>query len=217
MKFKAALFDLDGTLLDTLEDLADCMNSVLEQNGFPVHELERYKYFVGAGMENLVRRALPERVRNEDETVSACLESMREEYSRRWKDKSRPYEGVPELLSALSKQGLRLAILSNKPDDFTKKTVSKLLGEWKFEIVRGELPPVPRKPDPTSAIEIAQELAIPPEEFIYLGDSNIDMQTANGAGMYAVGALWGFRTADELLSSGARALIEKPLDLLKLL
>jgi len=217
MKFKAVLFDLDGTLVDTLEDLADSMNSVLGHNRFPVHGLEEYKYFVGAGMEDLVRQAIPESFRHDGEIVAKCLESMREEYGRRWKDKTRPYEGIPELLDALTQRGVKMAILSNKPDDSAKRVAAELLGGWRFEAVLGERPSVPRKPDPTAAIQIAEQLAIPAHEFAYLGDTIIDMQTGNGAGMYAVGVLWGFRKADELLAGGAKALIGKPLDLLELL
>ena len=217
MKFKAVLFDLDGTLLDTIEDLADSMNSVLKSNELPVHGLEAYKYFVGDGMKNLVRRALPESLRNEERTVDKCLELMRKEYEKNWKEKTKPYPGIPALLSALTERGLKIAILSNKPDDLAKRMTSELLGAWRFEAVAGERPPVPRKPDPRAAIEIAEQLGIPVHEFGYLGDTSTDMLTANSAGMYAVGALWGFRKADELLAGGAKALIEKPLDLLELI
>lgn len=214
---RAVLFDLDGTLLNTIEDLADSMNSVLARHDFPVHDLEAYKYFVGDGIENLVRRALPESHRAEESTVALCLASMREEYGRRRRQKTRPFEGVPELLDALEDRGIKVAILSNKPDEATKFVVKELLSRWRFEAVVGERPNVPRKPDPASAIEIAERLAIPTRDFLYVGDTDTDMRTANAAGMYAVGALWGYRKADELLKNGARALIERPLDVLTLL
>lgn len=217
MKFKAVLFDLDGTLLDTIEDLADSMNSVLRRNAFPVHGLEAYKYFVGAGMENLVRRAIPRSLREDETIVTGCLQSMLEEYARGWKVKTRPYEAIPELLDALVDRGVKMAILSNKTNDLTQRMVEELLGSWRFEAVWGERSSVARKPDPTAAVQIAEQIGIPAHDFVYLGDTSIDMQTATSAGMYAVGALWGFRQADELLAAGAKALIGKPLDLLELI
>ncbi|MFH1724937.1 MAG: HAD family hydrolase [Elusimicrobiota bacterium] len=214
--FRAVLFDLDGTLLDTLDDIADSMNAVLRRAGYPEHPLEAYKYFVGDGIRALVLRALPED-RRDDAGIETQLGAMREEYGRRWKDKTRPYAGVPKLLDALSKRGLRMAILSNKPENNTRSAVEALLGGWKFAEVRGAAPGGPLKPDPSGAMEISAALGIPPDEFIYLGDTGIDMKTAVGAGMYAVGALWGFRKADELLAEGAKALIQRPEDLLRLL
>jgi len=214
MHYKAVLFDLDGTLLDTLEDLGEAMNQVLRNLGFPVHELQAYKYFVGDGVEMLVRRALPKEALSE-ELVQKCLKVYREEYGRRWDQKTRPYEGVPEMLDTLTEMGLPLAILSNKPDDFSKLVVSKLLSKWQFQVVFGVRPSVPKKPDPEGAFEIAAMLDIPPSQFLYLGDTGIDMRTAVTAGMFPVGALWGFRTAEELTANGARVLIEKPLDLLQ--
>ena len=217
MTYRAVLFDLDGTLLDTLEDLANSMNTVLRESGFPVHELEAYKYFVGDGMDNLVRRALPELDRQHEPTVMVCLESMRREYKKRQRETTRPYDGVPQLLDALVRRGTRMAILSNKPHESTKEMVADLLSPWTFDVVLGAQPGKPRKPDPTGAMEIVATMAIPCEGFLYLGDTNTDMLTANAAGMFAVGALWGFRKADELLSHGARALVERPVDLLQLL
>jgi phosphoglycolate phosphatase len=217
MSFRAVLFDLDGTLVDTIGDLADSMNRVLDWLGFPTHGEEAYKYFIGEGMENLVRRALPEAARGEPATVARCLGSMREEYGRRWQMRSKPYEGIPELLEILAERRIEIAILSNKPDDFTKLMVTVLLPEHPFAVVLGERPSIPRKPDPAAAVEIATRLLIPPAEFLYLGDTSIDMITACAAGMFAVGALWGFREADELMAHGARKLISNPIQLLELL
>ncbi|MDD5327615.1 MAG: HAD family hydrolase [Phycisphaerae bacterium] len=214
MKFQAILFDLDGTLLDTLADLANSMNTVLTRLGFPAHPTEAYRYFVGEGMDNLTRNVLP-KDRIDEKTVSKCLAGMREEYGKHWADNTKPYTGIPELLSGLEQRKIAAAVLSNKPDELTKIMVEKLLPDWSFRIVRGAKPTVPKKPDPTSALEIAEELQIHPRRFLYLGDTNTDMQTANSAGMYAAGVLWGFRTAEELLANGANTLIKNPQDVLK--
>jgi len=213
MKFKAVLFDLDGTLLDTIDDLADSMNSVLEMFGFPKHGIDKYKYFVGDGMDVLVRRALPVSCKDES-IIAGCVAAMKEEYSSRWADKTRPYDGIPELLDSLSASGVRLSILSNKPHEPTGIVVSRMLADWNFEMVVGVRDGVPRKPDPAAAILIANSLEIAPDEFLYLGDTNTDMKTAVAAGMFPAGALWGFRTADELILAGARILVRHPADLL---
>ena len=215
--FEAILFDVDGTLLDSIEDLTDSMNSTLNHFGFPTHGVERYKYFVGDGMENLVKRALPDSVGTDSAIVSESLQMMRQTYDHNWKNKTRPYPGIPELLDGLTDHKVKMTVLSNKPDYFIQKIVQELLPSWRFEIVMGERPSVPRKPDPSSAIEIAERLGIRPENFLYLGDTATDMLTANAAGMYALGALWGFRNAEELLSSGAKQLMRTPLEVLRLL
>lgn len=213
LSYRAVLFDLDGTLLDTLEDLADSMNAVLRQLGFPEHPLEPYKRFVGDGVVNLVRRALPEGHRD-DATVSRAVALMRRIYGEHWADKTRPYPGIPELLDALVRLGVRMAVLSNKPEDSTRLCVAKLLPRWRFHAVVGQSSAVPPKPDLAGVRLITAQLGLPPEQFVYLGDTDTDMRTANAAGMFAVGALWGFRSADELLANGAKALVGHPNELL---
>jgi len=216
MAYRAVLFDLDGTLLDTLEDIASSANRVLAYFGFPQHELEAYKYFVGDGMEALTLGILPSNHRDAS-TVAKVVAFIDIEYSQHWADTTRPYEGIPELLQALTVRGIKMAVLSNKPDYSAKLTVFKLLPDWRFELVLGARPCVPRKPDPSSALEIAEHLNVSPSEFLYLGDTNTDMQTAMAANMCPIGVLWGFRTAAELLVNGAKALIYHPTDLLKIL
>lgn len=216
MRSRAVLFDLDGTLLDTLEDLANAMNRVLEAWGLPPHQVQAYRFLVGDGVENLVRRALPDGMRN-PQILARAVVAMREEYSRSWAVRTRPYDGVAELLDGLRARGVPMAILSNKPDDFTRRIVATMLGSWEFHPVLGERPGVPRKPHPRGALEIASSLGIPPDGFLYLGDTDTDMRTAVAAGMFPVGALWGFRSARELLSSGAQRLIQRPQELLELL
>jgi phosphoglycolate phosphatase len=217
LNFEAILFDVDGTLLDSIQDLADSMNSTLEHFGFSTHGIDRYKYFVGDGMENLVRRALPDSIRADSAIVSECLQMMRQTYDHNWKKQTRPYPQIPELLDGLTDFNVRMTVLSNKPDYFTQKVIKELLPSWRFEIVMGERPSVPRKPDPSAAIEISERLGVKPENFLYLGDTATDMLTANAAGMFAVGALWGFREAEELISSGAKELISTPLEILRML
>lgn len=213
MRFKAVIFDLDGTLLDSVEDLADSMNFVLRHFEFPEHDLNAYKMFVGNGMQMLVQRALPESRRDES-TVNRCLKAMKEEYSGRCAVKTRPYKGIPELLDGFAGRGLKMTILSNKPDGFTRKMVSLLLSDWHFEMVLGARPNIPKKPDPWAALHIAEQLNLPPRDFLYMGDTRIDMKTSVSSGMYAVGVLWGFRSADELVGGGARILLREPEDLL---
>lgn len=215
-RLDAVMFDLDGTLLDTLTDLANAMNRALIDSGFPAHPAESYKYFVGDGVDTEASRALPETARD-SETITKVAESSEDYYASCWRENTHPYPGIPELLNALSQHNLILTILSNKPDHFTKQMVAELLPDWRFRIVRGALPDVPIKPDPAAALQIADQIGIPPENFLYLGDTNTDMQTANNAGMFPVGCLWGFRTADELNQNGAKTLIQDPTDIIQVL
>ena len=212
----AILFDLDGTLLNTLEDLADATNRALARVDCPGRPLENFRFYVGNGALNLVRCALPED-RRDEATVATCLSAFQEEYAAGWDVKTHPYDGVPELLDALVERGVRMAVFSNKPEKFTRLCVSKLLPRWPFEPVLGASDAVPHKPDPTGARLAAEHLGIPPADFLYVGDTNTDMQTANAAGMFAVGVTWGFRPANELVENGAKVLITEPALLLKLL
>jgi len=214
--YKAVLFDLDGTLLNTLEDLADSVNAALGKLGFDPRPVPNYRYYVGDGLETSIRRALPDGA-DDDATVQRCMAAMREEYARRWNAKTAPYPGVPEMLDGLVARGLKMAVLSNKPDRFTKQCVAGLLGEWSFDVVLGVSEDVPIKPDPTGALRVSRELNVAPDEFLYLGDTATDMRAAHAAGMYPVGALWGFRTAQELRDAGAALLIGYPPELLDLL
>jgi phosphoglycolate phosphatase len=216
LKHRAVLFDLDGTLLNTLQDIADSVNKGLEYLGFPQHNTEAYKNLVGEGREVLAQRALPENHRDNG-TVHKLLAYINAEYTAHWADNTRPYPGIPELLDALTANDIKMTVLSNKADDLTKMNVSKMLSRWRFALIVGSKPAVPNKPDPTAALQIVKQLDISPAEFLYLGDSGIDMETAKGAGMYPVGALWGFRSAEELLATGAKALIKQPQALLNFL
>jgi phosphoglycolate phosphatase len=213
MPFRATIFDLDGTLLDTLDDIANAANAVLAARGCPPHPNSQYRMLIGEGVVKLLLRALPETHRDEA-TVQACVAAYVREYERTWNAKTKPYAGVPEMLDGLGARGLKLVVLSNKPDHFTQQCVKELLAKWDFDAILGASDRFPRKPDPASAIEISRGLGVPPAECLYVGDSGIDMQTARAAGMYAVGALWGFRDQEELLRDGAQLLISKPCEVL---
>jgi phosphoglycolate phosphatase len=216
MKFEAIIFDLDGTLLDTLDDIADSANTVLARRGYPVHETGDYKTMIGAGVRLLVERMLPGGERNTG-LIDDCLAEMREEYGRNWKNKTRPYEGVPEMLDAVAALGLKRAVLSNKPDGLTRACVAELLTSWPFDAVAGQGGEIPHKPDPGGALEMARRMDVAPGATLFLGDSGIDILTAINAGMYPAGALWGFRTREELAGAGARALLDHPRQLLEIL
>ncbi len=212
--YKAVIFDLDGTLLDTLADLAAAANRMLAAKGYPVHPVDAYRHFVGAGAAALVHRALPPAAR-QAETETECVAAFLEDYRQRWRDRTRLYPGIPALLDALTARGIRLSILSNKPHEITVQCADHFLEQWHFETVLGQRAGVPKKPDPAGALETAQRLGLPPQAFFYLGDTGIDMQTARAAGMLAVGVRWGFRPVDELAAGGARIMIAHPLDLIK--
>ena len=212
---RAVVFDLDGTLINTIQGLADSLNGVLERRGLPVHPVDSFKVMVGEGMENLVWKALPEAHRGSETIQSVCRE-MSAEYDRQWQRTTTPYEGIPEMLAALAAKGLPLAVLSNKPDEFTRVMVAHYFPEVPFRIVRGALPGVPKKPAPDGAIRIAGEFGIPVDEVMYIGDTNTDMDTGVGAGMFTVGVLWGFRSAQELADHGARVLVARAEELVRL-
>ena len=216
MTCTAIIFDLDGTLLDTLDDLGDSMNAVLSAAGHAAHPIDAYRYFIGDGIENLVRRALPADHRD-DHSIAHSKEAMDAQYAKRWNVKTKPYAGVPQLLDELTRRQVPIAILSNKPEPFTLLTVKELLSAWSFHPIRGARPDTPRKPDPRGALAIAAELGASPADCLYLGDTDTDMKTAIAAGMYAAGATWGFRPGEELRTSGAQTLIDEPAALLNLI
>lgn len=210
---KLYIFDLDGTLADTLEDLADSMNAALESHGYPVHETDKYKYFVGNGVLKLVERALPESVRSE-ENILLMNEAFASEYAKRTLCKTKPYEGIPEIVGELKKRGCLLAVASNKPDKFSVQIVEKLFGKGTFDCIRGKREGVPTKPDPQVLLGIIGELGVDKAECVHSGDSAVDVLTALNAGIDVIGCTWGFRTREELVSAGAKKLADKPEDIL---
>jgi len=201
-------------LLDTIDDLADSMNKALSDQGFPIHDTEFYKKTVGDGLPKLVARVLPEAHRDEN-TIMRCITDMEAEYQKRWNRKTQPYDGILELLDALDKRDVRMNVLSNKLEKYTQIAIDFYFPQFSFEYTMGASPSIPRKPDPACALLIATKLSIIPQHFVFLGDTNTDMKTAVAAGMFPVGALWGFRSKNELEESGAEAVISHPLDLLE--
>lgn len=211
---RAVMFDLDGTLADSLADLANATNAALTAVGCPVHPRAKYRVLVGDGARVLCERALPA---DRQDLLDATLGRMRAHYDAHCFDETRLYPGIPELVRELHRRGDRLAVLSNKPDVFTKRMIEHFFKPNPFDAVRGQQLNVPLKPDPTGALEIARELNIPADEWLYLGDTNTDMLTAKAAGMVAVGVLWGFRDREELVGSGAEEIVAAPADVFKLL
>lgn len=216
MRYKGVIFDLDGTLVNSLEDIADSMNYVLKTHGLPTHEVDRYKGFVGHGMTQLVIRALPEDARDEAR-IALCRDAMLAEYGANFLNKTRPYDGIIELITELSRMGIERAVFSNKVDNLTKKIITGLFPDCGFAVVLGSGPELPEKPDPKGVLAISSCMKIAPGNLIYVGDSDVDMQTAQNAGMSSAGALWGFRTRGELASNGAEYLLGYPMDLVPIL
>ncbi len=209
MDIRGVIFDLDGTLLDTLQDLADAANATLDRFGFPVHSTDAYRYFVGEGLMTLIERILPEKNRSQQE-IAACMDTFMQLYGQSWDLRSRPYEGIMEMLGQLHEAGLKLAVLSNKPHAFTQLCVQRFFPSDTFDFVYGQREGVPKKPDPSAAKEIAVLMQLEPQQILYVGDSATDMQTGNGAGMFTMGVLWGFRERQELEKNKAGKIISHP-------
>lgn len=214
MHLRAALFDLDGTLLDSLQDLAVAMNHALATQGLPVHPVASHRRFVGEGVRVFVARAVPQGREDLHEAVLATYKAF---YAEHMLDHTRPYPGMREVLARLQGEGVKLAVLSNKPDAATRQLVEALLPDVRFGAVYGERTGVPRKPDPTAALGIAAELGVGPGDCAFIGDTAVDMDTARAAGMYGVGVTWGFRDVEELQAHGARALAHSSDELLQAL
>jgi len=212
MTFSAVLFDLDGTLINTLADIGNGVNYILRKYQYPEHGTQVYKQFIGDGVRELIKRALPDGVAD-DETITRYVAEFESYYDANYDVDTTLYPGVRELLDFLTEKNVQLSVLSNKPYDLTRKCVSGLLGKWSFEEVLGPKEGIPKKPDPYGAKCIVEKLSVAPEQFLYLGDSGVDMKTATSVGMYPVGALWGFRSKEELLAGGAKKIISHPAEL----
>jgi phosphoglycolate phosphatase len=216
MKFKSVIFDLDGTLVDTLEDISCSVNRALEDFHFPAHNKESYLPMIGWGWRKLCIQALPQESRNE-EIVQQIFDTAFRYYKEAPAAFSKPYQGIPELLSALQQAKIKTAVLTNKLDSLAKNIIAELFPTGTFSAVFGEREGIPRKPDPAAVWEILMELDSAPRENIFVGDSEVDIETAKAAGCHAVGVSWGFRDRSVLEQAGAERIIDKPNDLLKII
>lgn len=208
---KTIIFDLDGTLLNTLSDLADSMNESLSSLGYPTHETEKYRYFVGNGVKELARGVLPEGEKTK-ENIERLLEVYHVVYKKNQFNKTAPYKGIEAAVAALKEKGFKVWILSNKPDPNTKEIAAYYFNGI-FDGVMGQSERFPRKPDPAAALHILKVTETAPENAFFVGDSSTDMKTGKAAGVTAVGVTWGFRDEPELLSNGADIIARDPSEL----
>lgn len=207
----SVIFDLDGTLLDTLFDLAATCNDVLAAQHFPTHPMQAYKTFVGDGLHALMQKITPADA--DEEVIKKCCVLFTRRYSRNWKRNSCPYAGINDMLSALQKHGLMLAVLSNKPHEFTKLFVDHFFSPGLFSIVYGQRDGFPKKPDPSVALDIAAKFGTRPGETLFVGDSGVDIMTGKAAYMVTAGVSWGFRSVQELNEHKADIIVHNPLEL----
>lgn len=211
---KTVIFDLDGTLLDSIEDIASSMNKVLESLQLPTHKIEDYKHFVGGGVDILVENALNNQSKEIKDEVT---KRFKIEYDGKLHSKTLPYDGIYELLDELKKLDINLAVLSNKPHEFTVSYVNHFFKNYNFKEIHGQKKDVPKKPDPKAALDIVKCLDSSCENTYFIGDTKIDMQTAKNANMTAIGVLWGFRDEKELRDFGADFIVSNPLEILKII
>jgi phosphoglycolate phosphatase len=213
MPYRAAIFDLDGTLVDSLQDLADAANQVLTDYGYPIHSVDAYRYFVGDGLRTLIERVAPADLTEKE--YDDCLRRFEKVYTLNWRRNSCPYPGIHAMLAGLKNAGLSLAVLSNKPHSFTLEFVDYFFPGGIFPIVFGQRPEVEKKPSPAGALEIAEMMAVAPSKCLYIGDTAVDMQTGKSAGMFTVGVLWGFREKQELLDHRADKIVQHPMEIVE--
>jgi phosphoglycolate phosphatase len=213
-KYRAIIFDLDGTLVNSIPDIADSMNVVLSGYGYPQYTHNQYKYFVGNGIRRLVERCVPPEYLT-PENEENIYRTMVEVYGNNCINKTRVYKGIYELLDGLSSKGIKKAILSNKTDSITQKICGRLFENNCFDIILGATDSFPKKPNPESALFVAERLSVSPDEVFYMGDTSIDMETACAAGFFPAGVSWGFRPAEELTAFGAKFIVNNPCDCLR--
>ncbi len=213
---RAVIFDLDGTLLDTLTDIADSANRVLAAHSLLPHAPDAYRWFVGDGSAVLMTRAIP-KGRRTPELIQACLKGFIADYNHNWHLATQPYEGLVDLLDRLMALGIKMSVVTNKPHQFAGSMMDYYFRDYPFAPVLGQQQGIPKKPDPTQAVAAAEYMGVEPSSCLFIGDSAVDMETARRAGMHPVGAGWGFRPEKELLNAGASAVIHHPLELLDLM
>lgn len=213
-KKKAVIFDLDGTLSDSIHSIKYCTDRALEPLGLGPFSVEEYKYFVGDGAATLIRRALAAGGDIEGGHFDQAFARYKELFAVDCMYEVKPYEGIVELLHSLKERGVKLAVLSNKPHAETIRVIEYLFGKDVFDILHGQIEGVPIKPDPAGAFSIMEQLSLKPEEVLYLGDTATDMKTGKGAGLFTIGALWGFRKREELEEHHADVIIGHPMEML---
>ncbi|MGN1058796.1 MAG: HAD family hydrolase [Clostridia bacterium] len=218
MLIKGVIFDLDGTILNTLDDLAAAMNRMLAGFGYPLRtDLEYQKQALGYGARHYVKTCMPPEAAADEAKVDACLAAYVTEYQAHANAKTRPYDGITEVMAFLTAANIKINVLSNKPDEATRALVTSWFSDYPLSFVFGERPGMPRKPDPKAALAIAEQLSLLPEEMAFIGDSSVDIQTGLNAGMTPIGVLWGFRSEEQLLQGGAKLLAKTPADLISLI
>lgn len=214
--YKLAIFDLDGTLLNTIGDLSVCCNHILAEEGLPTHTYQQYCNFVGNGVKRLVERAIPEELRTPD-----YIEEMRRRFVAYYYEhidaNTRPYDGIPELLAELQKLNIMLAVASNKFQAGVERLTNSFFGDIKWQIVLGGRDGIPAKPSPEIALEIIEKCGIKPSETLFIGDSGVDIQTAHAAGATSIGCAWGFRSIEELRENNAHHIVQHPSEILNII
>ena len=213
MNYEAAIFDLDGTLVNSLDDLANSANDTLHAYGFPVHEVEAYRYFVGNGSRKLIERILPEKHATDMAFVEQFMSEYKDCYARNLLQKTKPYDGIMEMLEELRRRGIPMAVCTNKHQSAAEMIVKTLFPHGIFQEIIGDQEGLPRKPDPQKVLRIMRDFGVTGEQTAYFGDTDVDMDTARNAGAFAVGVLWGFRAREELVAHGADILLTHPMEL----
>ena len=209
---KLVIFDLDGTLINSIEDLGQAANYALSKNGFPTHSLASYPFFVGNGVRNLIRKALPDDMRT-DSIIESLLKDFKEYYNEHNTDCTKPYDGIEELLRNLQDNGVKIAVASNKYQQATEKIIAHYFGDIDFVAVYGQREGVNVKPDPSVVFSILSDAKVPKSEVLYVGDSGVDMETARRACVDSVGVTWGFRSEKELNEYHADMIVNKASDI----
>lgn len=210
---KAVIFDLDGTLVNTISDLANSVEYALSKYGFSGHTIAEYTSYVGNGTLKLIERSLPENVRDDNSLLHKVHDTFSAHYAEHFCDSSCAYDGILDLLDCLQNRGVALCVNSNKPDSFTKAIIAKLFPNFKFAVCLGARDNVPKKPDPASEIEIVESLGLDKEQIIHIGDSDVDIHTAHNAGVKAIGCSWGFRSKESLIQAGADYMADSPAEI----
>lgn len=215
MKFNAVFFDLDGTLVNSLEDLASCVNYVLKQKGYPTHKTECYKLFAGDGILKMIERAAPSEL-SDSPIILELKEMFMQYYAEHYADNTTAYEGLIDLVESLKKKGIKLAVVTNKAQEMAQKVVEKLFGN-SFDYILGLREGIPAKPDPTGIFMAMKELSVEPSECAFVGDTGMDVAGGVNAGAYPIGVLWGFREKDELVKFGAKEFASTAEELLNII